>query len=397
MPTTPPLPAAHAAADGGAPHVPALDGLRGLAILLVIPHNVALVEDATGFARLPAAIARAGWVGVELFFVLSGFLITQVLLAARADPHYFRNFYARRVLRIVPLYYLVLLLFLYLVPHLQRHPAPGPDFLSTELWFWLFLNNWAQAAGHMIYWFGPAWSLAVEEQFYLLWPLIVARADPARLLRICGLLIVLAFLGRCVLLFVAHAYSGSVYRMTICRMDSLAAGAAVALLVARPGVLGRARAHAAPLLGAAFATLAVGAAVSGGYSLDSRVTDTVGYTSISLAVAAVLLVVLAEPAGWPSAVARALAWRPLRSAGRYSYAMYLFHFPLALLIGERVRAGLEPLGQAAAPAFALIVIALSWALGAASYYGFERHFLRLKRYFVPAAAGARAVGGTEAR
>jgi peptidoglycan/LPS O-acetylase OafA/YrhL len=362
-------------------HVPALDGVRGLAILLVIPHNVALLTEESGWGALTGGVARAGWTGVELFFVLSGYLITRNLVEARGAPHYFRSFYVRRALRIVPLYYLVLALFLFVVPALIELPPKVLASYAYQIWFWLFLNNWAQAAGHMISWFGPCWSLAVEEQFYLVWPFVIALCAPKRLLRLCVILIGLAALSRGVLLL-AHVSPDSIYRMTTSRMDALGAGAIVAILARRPDALRYGREHAGRILAAAFGALALGASVSGGYSLESVATYTVCYTSIALAAAAILLVILAQPAGRAAAVARLLSSRPLRSVGRYSYAMYLFHFPLTLLLNERVRAWLPPDGQLPPALYAVIITGLCWLLGFASYHGIERHFLRLKRYFV---------------
>ena len=105
------------------PHyIPALDGLRGLAILLVIPHNAGHFEQVQGWMRYPAAVADAGWIGVQLFFVLSGFLITRNLLESRGAPHYLSAFYARLALRILPLFYLLLVVVLIVLPHLIAIP-----------------------------------------------------------------------------------------------------------------------------------------------------------------------------------------------------------------------------------------------------------------------------------
>src|SRR5262249_13769129 len=157
---------------------------------------------------------------VEFFFVLSGYLITRNLIETRGDAHYLRTFYARRVLRIVPLYYLLLALFLFVVPRLIELPQPVLNSYHHQLWFWLFLNNWVQAFGHTISWFGPCWSLAVEEQFYLVWPFVIALCPPTRLLRLCVLIVGAALCARIALL-AAHLYPDSIYRMTISRMDAL--------------------------------------------------------------------------------------------------------------------------------------------------------------------------------
>src|SRR4051812_39004746 len=104
--------------------IPALDGLRGIAILLVLFHHFTIYRPDRGLDKWLANIPAAGWIGVDVFFVLSGFLITGILLDARDRRHYFRNFYARRALRIFPLYYLVVFVGLILLPKLpDMHTA----------------------------------------------------------------------------------------------------------------------------------------------------------------------------------------------------------------------------------------------------------------------------------
>jgi len=139
---------------------------------------------------LSSAIADAGWIGVDLFFVISGFLITGILLEARGGRRYFRNFYARRVLRILPLYYGYLALLLLLSGSAIGKALGAGYFADHQVWFWTHTTNWlllrtpgpggAGAAG-----FGALWSLALEEQFYLVWPTVVAVASTEALRRIC--------------------------------------------------------------------------------------------------------------------------------------------------------------------------------------------------------------------
>src|SRR5206468_651405 len=152
--------------------------LRGLAILLVIAFHTLRVTGKEGLiGRFGAAIQDSGWIGVDLFFVLSGFLITGILLDSLGKPGYFRNFFARRTLRIFPLYYAVLTVSLFLVPALiglQRLPELYHRLLENQLWLWTYAANYLQATGrHTLPGFGHFWSLAIEEQFYLLWPFVV--------------------------------------------------------------------------------------------------------------------------------------------------------------------------------------------------------------------------------
>src|SRR5690606_16312654 len=151
----------------------ALDGLRGLAIALVFLYHATWVPGAvTPLEQAATWLPRVGFTGVDLFFVLSGFLITRILLRERESPAYYRAFYGRRVLRIFPLYYATLLLWLVIAPALGARDLwlPGAD-PGEAVWYWLYLSNWhdglAGRFGHA--YLAIAWSLAIEEQFYLVW------------------------------------------------------------------------------------------------------------------------------------------------------------------------------------------------------------------------------------
>jgi len=156
-----------------------LDGLRGVAILLVLFLHFIIGQGVPAPSVLVdwwfIGIVRAGWMGVDLFFVLSGFLITGILLDTKGSRHYFRQFYTRRVLRIFPLYYGSLVLFLILLPTLFPDDQVLHDLHADAVWFWTYLYNVKVAAAG----FTPSsalghfWSLAVEEQFYLIWPIVV--------------------------------------------------------------------------------------------------------------------------------------------------------------------------------------------------------------------------------
>ena len=169
-------------------HILALDGLRGIAILLVVfSHFVSNLRiPADGWAWPLVSIAHAGWAGVDLFFVLSGFLITGILVDARGSSTYFKSFYARRALRILPAYYGFLLAIFVVLPLL--HLGAGDNYMLARQhqgWYWLHLTNVMMAIGelpgHGPYPSTLFWSLAVEEQFYLIWPAIVALCSTSTL------------------------------------------------------------------------------------------------------------------------------------------------------------------------------------------------------------------------
>ncbi len=140
-----------------------IEGLRGLAIFLVLLHNIDAFPD-EGLFRAPSAVSYAGWVGVQLFFVISGYLITGGLLDTRSASNYFSGFLMRRVLRILPLYLFALVLFLVVLPRILELPVEILRTYSEQAPLWLFMNNWTQPYSGAVYWFPHFWSLAVEEQ-----------------------------------------------------------------------------------------------------------------------------------------------------------------------------------------------------------------------------------------
>ena len=217
---------------------PALDGLRGAAILMVMACHYAMQVPGKGvFARGAQAVALKGWAGVDLFFVLSGFLITGILYDAKGQSHYFRNFYARRTLRIFPLYYgilvvelLILLVIKFGFPHAWLHLHNPQKLWAAMPWLWTYTTNIGQSFFHLhTVLEGHFWSLAVEEQFYLVWPLLVFLLPWHGLIKACAALVVTAFLVRAAL--AANASSFAAYSLTPCQFDALGLGALAALLV----------------------------------------------------------------------------------------------------------------------------------------------------------------------
>ncbi|HEY8378150.1 MAG TPA: acyltransferase [Nannocystis sp.] len=370
--------------------MPGLDGVRGLAILLVMLLHLGVMIPETPVEHAVLTGVSAGWIGVDLFFVLSGALITGILLDSRGGPRYFRNFYIRRVLRIFPLYFSILIFSFYVLPHF---PHPKLENFArvegNEVWYWLYLQNFAiglqGGCRHAI--MDVTWSLAIEEQFYLVWPLLVHRLPARRLVRLC-----LGVIAVGVALRVAAPAMGVdpwlVYVSTPTRLDGLCAGALVALAL-------RSRAPREVLERAGRRVLAVGAAVtavvaalSGGLPHDGRVVQSVGYTSLAAMFAGLVLLTILH-SGTGSGVDRIMRSRVLTALGVYSYAIYLFHVPLRAVLRDTI---LRPEGFSRWPGGTLVaqlvfyVAAGAFAFVAAwaSYHLFEKHFLRLKRVLAPA-------------
>jgi peptidoglycan/LPS O-acetylase OafA/YrhL len=355
--------------------IPALDGIRGVAICWIVLHN------ATGIPLAPSSrwlhvfslLASRGWIGVQLFFALSGLLITAGLLDSRQTPHYFRNFYAKRALRILPLYYAVLLVLLVILPRFVTVPYS----LEHQAPLWLFTANWTQS---LPYGFSHFWALAVEGQFYLVWPLVVWRLAPPRLLATCMWVAV----GVLLLRFILVAYgvdSWTLYANTASRMDALALGGAGACVLRIPGLREAVRKRHANVAAAGLLVFLAGVPLTHVYDNTSWSGETVGYSLLALSSAVFVLWVALLDGRAPLGVGRLLNWSPLRSCGKYSYAIYVLHNLFHQLVGKPwliARFGrLPPLPIALV--YALAVFVISYFLAYCSYHGLEKHFLRLKQ------------------
>jgi peptidoglycan/LPS O-acetylase OafA/YrhL len=362
-------------------HVPALDGLRGIAILLVIPHNADTFTQTPAWLWPVAMVAHAGWIGVQLFFVLSGFLITRNLLARRGAEGYLRSFYGRRVLRIFPLYFLTLLAGLVVLPAIVSFSPGALSSHQNQIWLWTFLSNWAQPFGHEVSGYSHFWSLAVEEQFYLVWPFVVLLAAGTRLFWICVAVAVAALLSRAIMM-AAGARPEMLYMFTNCRMDALALGAAAAVLSQDSTAMQWISRHIRALMLAVLGTLAIAALCTHVFAVYDPRTLIAGQTLLALAFAVVMPGIERVPRdGVIGLVPRLLEMRWLRLVGRYSFAMYVFHLPLLIAFGHDLKQWAAPAGAAAPLVTALVVVLLSFLAGMLSYHLVEKHFLKLKSAF----------------
>lgn len=357
-------------------HVPALDGLRAFAILSVLAHDFNLLEDpASKLEALLGWALNAGWLGVQLFFVLSGYLITGILIDTRRANNYWRAFLGRRALRIFPLYYAVLLAAFVVAP-LVGHRLSGAE---HQIWFWTYLANWAEPFGRSVSIFPHFWSLAIEEQFYFFWPLVVRRTSAKSLAAVCGGLVVVAVVSR-LLIRPMEAGETAAYMFTVCRVDALALGGLAALAVRNERLCALVRDRRTLLRVVAVALLASTIVITRGAGRVSFGTQAYGYTLFALVFAYVVVdVVLARD---DDTFARFLSLGALGAIGRYSYGMYVFHTPAHQLVGMRalVALGKEPTIPFALAYFVVMTV-LTFALAYASFHLLEKHFLALKRRF----------------
>lgn len=369
-------------------HLAGLDGVRGLAILLVMLFHMTVMEPQTEAQKLFFDVMSAGWVGVELFFVLSGMLITGILLDTKEHAGYFCNFYARRVLRIFPLYYALLVFSFYILPYFP-HPklANFSRVTEYEIWYWLFLSNFSSAIvggpRHGI--LDVTWSLAIEEQFYLVWPFLVLFLGKRRLAVTAVALFFASLVGRVVALHF-DVPPWTIYVVTPARLDGLCAGALVAIALRTfrlddPRLI---RGAWSGFLGGAAATSVI-ACFEKGLPWDGRLVETAGFSAFAIMCAGLIaLTVVESNAGGVVDRVMRLGW--LKLLGLYSYALYLFHLPLRALVRDTI------LNSASFPTFPggafvaqgvfyLLAISISFAVAWLSYRYFERPFLGLKGIF----------------
>lgn len=339
-------------------YIPELQGLRGIAVLAVVfYHCHPRLEGTTLYYA-----SLWGWAGVNLFFALSGFLITSILLEQRSKPQYFRNFYGRRALRIWPVYVLVLVICYW---QSRWFVGPGPlEAIKAAPWlaYIFFVQNLFQIALPSA--IGPTWSLAIEEQYYFLWaPLVRFLRRPWML---AGVLTA-ALLGSPLLRLANLAWITPTH--TLIHLDGIALGSLLAIglytlpLTRRTWLL---LGLAALVLGiAAAATIAGGTAF-----LDS---------ALATAFAGAVLASIAST-GARNPLSAALRRGPLAFYGRISYGLYMIHIMVFIYFGwfdlRMDRYGIP--GNLAVVAFRL---SASTALATALWYGFESQILKLKRYF----------------
>ena len=360
--------------------VPELDGLRAFAILPVIFCHC---YPRDGFFGWVGFVGAGGWMGVDLFFVLSGYLITGILLRTVDDPHYYRNFIVRRALRIFPLYYVCLALFT-----AAAWLGGGQQWSDMQKWglgwFVVYLGN-VRTALHgfpPVFSFIPLWSLQIEEQFYVLYPLVVLLLSRQNLRRFLVGCVVTAPLLRVFLVLFVTGSSGARYVLMPCRMDALALGGLVAILArCEPARWpSRAQVRSAALI-AGFAALAVYAFAWRSQPAESPfhpLTSSLGYSLNGIAFASLLAIVVLSPSPVLAAVLR---WRPFTYTGEIAYGLYLLHGPAAWMGRKLVMAtiGVEvaPHSAAAVP----ITFLASYLAAGLSWRYFESPVLALKDRF----------------
>lgn len=358
-------------------HIPQLDGLRGLAILLVTVYRFAKEVPDSALLSPLKAICGIGERGVDLFFVLSGFLITGVLIETIGRPGAYRTFIARRTLRIFPLYFAALGGLLAFSAYSSYYRGVFAQAELNQVYLWTYLTN-VKMSWDAEWCFGALdhfWSLAVEEHFYLFWPLVVLFLPLQRLPRIAAALIAVCILSRIAFVVVGgNRVAPDVF--SLFRFGGLLMGSGLAwACYQKLDLLKRFRAKTAMVV-VLCALIAIPIQVLGRNLLSTT------HTLWAVLWLGVLAVVVVSPkSGFASHLLESV---PLRWLGKYSYAMYVFQSPLIPLAQPWFSAQKLSVALGEVPGSLVYIVSmmtLTFAVALASWHLFEKHFLDLKRFF----------------
>jgi peptidoglycan/LPS O-acetylase OafA/YrhL len=363
-----------------------LDGLRAIAILLVLLYHLTPNHDSNqGLKSVVFKIADIGWSGVDLFFVLSGYLVTGILFAYRQHGRSVQSFFVRRSLRIMPAYYLTLLLVFLAVPlFLGLYEIPR---LNDQLPLWLYFSNYIESRSQRVgEWFNldHFWSLAVEMQFYVLWPLMVYRLPPATVRRLAVGILIAALVGRALLVWWDVNWMIT-FAWLPWRIDGLAIGSLVALYSHREAAAVARWEGFLPIIAGALGLLILSVAWFGYASAIFKSPGNIQIASVrvvlplvlSLFYGAILVLALQD-----NVLSKVLSAGALKSIARYSYGIYIYHYLLIPTYDRYLHPDLLApwIGgrELAIYSYFAICATISFIVAAASYHLFEVKFLRMK-------------------
>jgi len=318
-----------------------------------------------------------GWLGVDLFFVLSGYLISTILLNSINQPGFLKNFFIRRILRIFPVYYLVLVLSIFVLPLIVNNLH---FYIENQLWFWLYLQNWLYVFkipdnGFLLHF----WSLAVEEQFYLLWPFIMLLVRSPKKLFILVSIFLVSIMTIRIILWLNQIEGLKYFSLyTFTRVDGICIGCLLALTMhINSDWLKKYTAHIVFLLALINFTF---------FFLNKANRFTfpffpfIGYTTFAILFALLLYEIII---GRTKLLNNFFSIKVLRFFGRISYGFYIFHWPVYILLSPLTERFLIKTFQINSNILiSLILTLLALFVSCISFYFFEKRFLNLKRYFL---------------
>lgn len=350
-----------------------MDGLRGIAIILVLLyHNFNFIE-----------YFNYGWLGVDLFFVLSGFLITDILLNSLNSKTYFKTFYARRVLRIFPLYYFSLILFIWIIPAISPGLLDMTYYKDHQIWFWTYLQNWplifkGDSGGTVL---NHYWSLAIEEQYYLIWPVIILLLKkPKRIFVLCMFFLAIVIVSRFYIWENRNDFPSYERAFLFTRIDGILIGAMLASVYnIGQGLL---RKYFTLFLLSLTAVNYIFYLIKKNQIPDFPVWGIAGFTTFSLIFAILVYeAVMKENKLINFVLSNAI----LKFLGKYSYGFYIFHWPAAIIFKPVFYSMGSSFFQKDSFWHLMFVGILCSLVGLLasiiSYHLLEKHFLKMKKYF----------------
>ncbi|MBL7856259.1 MAG: acyltransferase [Cyclobacteriaceae bacterium] len=358
-----------------------LDGLRGLAITLVLLFHL--------FPYL--IISKIGWIGVDLFFVLSGFLITGILLDSIDKPHFWRNFIVRRSLRIFPLYFSSLLLYnaiAFWSPTFASIPAVSYSyFVENQWWYWLYASNFKvflEGEWLPVVIFNPLWSLSIEEQFYLIWPFFLLFFKDKKLHIVIAGLMVLVVVIRISFFFLGFEPI-SIYVFTASRLDPILVGSLISVIIRIPFLRTHLEKYGLAYFIVSLVLFAIFILTFKTINPLAPSVQVVGYSLIAFLFGCLLLLVIDS-----SGALRPLT-RPFRSPmlvffGKYSYGLYVFHWPVYVLLHKLLYTEVEkyiPYDLGAYLISSFLILLLTIGVSLLSWIVLEKRFLKLKDKLAP--------------
>jgi peptidoglycan/LPS O-acetylase OafA/YrhL len=370
--------------------IPELDGIRGLAILSVLCYHYISLEGPTAPGSITVGLQRLvilGGTGVDLFFVLSGFLIGGILLDAKESPHYFSTFYVRRFFRIFPIYYAWITAYILVAVFggkqlLALSGSGKAPPLNFDIYnHYLFIQNFfVDRLQHLAgAWFDHTWSLAVEEQFYLVIPLLVWLLSRRTLKIFLFFVVVSQPLLRIVLLKTVWVSAGLIEQLTLTRADVLAFGVLAAVYWRDETVSAWLQRNPRGIH-AALLVLFLGFAAFWIWSPYQRASamEAVGFSTIAMFYTALLMAALCIPEGPIAAITR---WSVLRQIGAVSYCMYLIHLVVDVACHAVILHATPKTSNLRAAGVSLFAAALTFAIAKVSWVVFEGPLLRVAHGF----------------
>ena len=345
-------------------HFKELDGIRAIAALMVMFfHFFATVDSQDEIIFSIKKYTILGQTGVSLFFVLSGFLITRILLSTKQSDFYFKNFYVRRALRIFPLYYLFLIIFYFLIPVLENSPIVP---FGQQFWYWIYLQNlpmtfrWKHS--------GPEhfWSLAIEEHFYLFWPVLIYYLNVKRITNSILFIIAFAFVVRLILV----SNHDKVFYFTFSRIDELSVGALLAIWELKGRLTPKNLKRFVLLFCSILGPTLILWTFTGGLGFDAiQITKFIVLAFFYFSFIGLILTL--NENSW---LRKFFKLKPLSYTGKISYGLYVFH-PLCFgLVATYYKTTSIIISL-------LLSFVLCYLVASMSYYFFESKFLLIKKKF----------------